>query len=379
MSAAPPTRLVSLDFWRGLALLTIFVNHIPGNPAEAFTHKNFGFSDAAEAFVLLAGVAAALAYLPGMVPGAFARQTVRIGLRIWTLYLAHIVVIVLCGAAVAYGVLATGDVRLLEATQFDQVIGAPLEAWVGIATLGLQPAYLNILPLYIVLLALTPVLLCLIAVDVRLALVASGALYVAAQLSNAALPSYPGLDAWYFNPLTWQFLFTVGLCAGAALVRGRAVVVPRWVLALAVAYVIGALVWTRTGFYNPYDLAPLPRFMWDFDKTNLSLPRLLHVLALAAIVMALPLERWIRNAAAARPLVLLGRNALPVFCTGTVLAIAALPLRASELGHPALDFILVPGGIAVQLMLAWILEWYRVGARTAPDKATAAPEAAVRA
>jgi len=379
VSTASSPRYASLDFWRGLALLTIFVNHVPGNPAERFTHKNFGFSDAAEGFVLLAGVAAAIAYLPRMTAGAMARQTVRIGLRMWTLYVSHIVVIALCGAAIAYGVMATGDVRLLEATQFDQIIGAPLESWVGVATLGLQPAYLNILPLYIVLLAFTPLLLCLVAIDGRLALAASATVYVVAQMTGATLPSYPGVDAWYFNPLTWQFLFTVGLCAGAVLVRGGTVTVPGWVTALAVGYVLAALAWTQTGFYNPHDLSPLPRFVWDFDKTNLSLPRLLHVLALGVIIMALPLERWIRSAPAAWPFVLLGRNALPVFCTGTVLAIAVVPLRASELGHPSLDFLIVPGGIAVQLMLAWILEWYRVGARTAPDKALAAQDAAVRA
>lgn len=375
MSEASTDRFVSLDFWRGLALVTIFVNHIPGNPAEAFTHKNFGFSDAAEAFVLLAGVAAALAYLPGMAAGTYARQSVRIGLRAWTLYVSHIVVIALCGAAVAYGVLATGDVRILEATQFDQIIGAPLEAAIGVATLGLQPAYLNILPLYIVLLLMTPALLCLVAIDARLALVASGAVYVVAQATGVALPSYPGVDAWYFNPLTWQFLFAVGLCAGAALVRGRALRVPGWLVALAVAYVVGALVWTRSGFYYPHDLAPVPRFVWDFDKTNLSLPRLLHVLSLAVIVMALPLEKLLRNASAARPVILLGRNALPVFCTGTVLAFAAMPLRAGELGHPALDFLIVPGGIAVQFMLAWMLEWYRVGARAAPANSLRAQDA----
>ncbi len=379
VSEASTDRFVSLDFWRGLALVTIFVNHIPGNPAEAFTHKNFGFSDAAEAFVLLAGVAAALAYLPGMKSGSYARQTVRIGLRAWTLYVSHIVVLALCGAAVAYGVLATGDVRILEATQFDQIIGAPLEAAIGVATLGVQPAYLNILPLYVVLLLMTPALLCLVAIDPRLALITSGALYVASQVAGLALPSYPGVDAWYFNPLTWQFLFAIGLWGGAALAGGRRPKVPRWLVMLAVAYLVGALVWTRSGFYYPHDLAPLPRFVWDFDKTNLSLPRLLHVLSLGVIIMALPLERFLRNASAAWPVILLGRNALPVFCVGTVLAFAAMPLRAGELGHPALDFLIVPGGIAVQLMLAWMLEWYRVGARAAPAKSSPVQDAAAGA
>ncbi len=53
-----------LDALRGLALATIFVNHVLGTVLEAATLRNFGFSDAAEAFVLMAGVSAGLAYGP---------------------------------------------------------------------------------------------------------------------------------------------------------------------------------------------------------------------------------------------------------------------------------------------------------------------------
>ena len=56
------TRDWRIDWLRGLALVSIFVNHMPGNRLENWTTRNFGFSDAAEVFVLLAGVAAAFAY-----------------------------------------------------------------------------------------------------------------------------------------------------------------------------------------------------------------------------------------------------------------------------------------------------------------------------
>jgi hypothetical protein len=29
-----------IDFWRGFALVTIFINHIPGNYFERFTFRN---------------------------------------------------------------------------------------------------------------------------------------------------------------------------------------------------------------------------------------------------------------------------------------------------------------------------------------------------
>ena len=51
----------AVDFWRGFALLTIFINHVPGNAFEPFTYSHFSISDAAELFVFLAGWAIALA------------------------------------------------------------------------------------------------------------------------------------------------------------------------------------------------------------------------------------------------------------------------------------------------------------------------------
>src|SRR5271155_2606040 len=51
-----------VDFCRGLALIVIFIDHIPGNPIANFTLRNFGFCDAAEVFVLISGFSTYLAY-----------------------------------------------------------------------------------------------------------------------------------------------------------------------------------------------------------------------------------------------------------------------------------------------------------------------------
>ena len=44
-----------IDFWRGFALVTIFINHVPGIYFERFTYRNVSLSDSAELFVFLAG------------------------------------------------------------------------------------------------------------------------------------------------------------------------------------------------------------------------------------------------------------------------------------------------------------------------------------
>src|SRR4051812_29206463 len=45
------TRDLRIDFCRGLVLYMILVDHVIGDPISRFTLQNFGFSDAAEAFV----------------------------------------------------------------------------------------------------------------------------------------------------------------------------------------------------------------------------------------------------------------------------------------------------------------------------------------
>ena len=44
-----------VDFWRGLALIAIFINHIPGIYYSQFTHAAYSISDSADLFVFLAG------------------------------------------------------------------------------------------------------------------------------------------------------------------------------------------------------------------------------------------------------------------------------------------------------------------------------------
>ena len=54
-------RLERIDLFRGLALWLIFIDHLPTNLLTWLTLRNYGFSDAADVFVLLAGISAAFA------------------------------------------------------------------------------------------------------------------------------------------------------------------------------------------------------------------------------------------------------------------------------------------------------------------------------
>src|SRR5690606_5002883 len=59
------------------------------------------------------------------------------------------------------------------------------------------------------------------------------------------------------------------------------------------------------------------------------------------------------------PLTIMGRHALPVFVSGTILSMAAQALRLThEIGFMG-DIAIVAVGIAAQMALAYYIEWYR--------------------
>ena len=60
--SATGARDLRLDFFRGLALFCIFVDHIPNNVFNNFTMQSLGLSDAAEMFILISGYTAGLVF-----------------------------------------------------------------------------------------------------------------------------------------------------------------------------------------------------------------------------------------------------------------------------------------------------------------------------
>ena len=91
----------AIDFWRGFALISIFINHVPGIYYTRFTHANYSMSDSADLFVFLAGWA--LRYVVGT-PGrqhALWYLVLRLGGRALTLYAAQILITMIAIAMLA--------------------------------------------------------------------------------------------------------------------------------------------------------------------------------------------------------------------------------------------------------------------------------------
>jgi len=98
----PAGRDLRLDFFRGLGLLFIFIDHVPDNAFSYLTLANFVFCDAAEIFVFLSGYAAVLVFGRQIAPEGTLYASVQVLKRCWTLYVAHIFLFVVYTAQVSW-------------------------------------------------------------------------------------------------------------------------------------------------------------------------------------------------------------------------------------------------------------------------------------
>ena len=357
-------RDLRLDFFRGVALIFIFLDHIPSNLVNWITVRNYGFSDAAELFVFVSGYTAAIAYGGAMRRSGFRLATARIPRRCWQLYVAHVFLFVIFTAQIAYVATRFNNPMFAEEMQIVDFLNDPPATLVQALLLKFRPANLDILPLYIVLLLVFPLILW--ALDRRPVLVLAGSafLYGFVQAFHLNLPAYPPGEGWFFNPFAWQLLFILGAMLGRVHGGGEpAVPYRRSLLAMAIAYLAFAflvvLTWhvPQLGTYFPTWLGPL---IYPISKTNLDPLRLVHFLALAYVTVTLvkadnPLLSW----RIAQPVIRCGQQSLYVFCAGVVLSFTGhFFLVEIDDSIPA-QILVSAAGVAIMIGLAYLLGWYR--------------------
>jgi hypothetical protein len=351
-----------VDFFRGVALLCIFIDHIPENFFAKFTLTNFGFADAAEVFVVLAGYAGFRAYSKPFKKHDWRAGLAKIGARIRDLYFAHILVLCVCVAGLAVAAWAFHNPLYFEHVNLTPVIFDPVGSFGRALFLLYQPGYLNILPLYVVLLAWLPVLLWLMRIDRSVALMASAAIWVASGVLRYNLPSYTDAGGWIFDPFAWQFLFSLGAVSadatGAAAMRPRS----RWLFWIAVAYLLfGLLVaapWTHLPGLSEARL--LPDFRTNISKQYLSAWRLAHIVALVYVVASLvpPEASWLKSRWA-RILINCGQHSLPIFSLSIILSLLGFVVLVQG-GNGWLWQIAVNAiGAAILAVVAWKLAQIR--------------------
>jgi hypothetical protein len=348
----------AVDFWRGLALVAIFINHVPGIYYTRFTHASYSLSDSADLFVFLAGWA--LRYVVGR-PGQQLPPwylVLRLGGRALTLYAAQIMITMIAIAMLAGVALWRANPLLLEWHNAAAVFYDPVPTHVGLALITHQLGYFDILPLYVVLMIMAPGFALIDRYAPNLVLPISLLIYGVTLVFHIPVPSWPVEGEWFFNPLAWQLVFVLGFVMAreegvGGLVR-RHIVPIRWI-ALPIV-VAGVFVVLYDWWPDPTKL-PKPRLFFLLSKTYVTPPRIIQFLALIAVMSVIyPYIRrfvpWLVDF-----LSMLGRNSLYVFCVGSVLSLAGQIVRFLYHGNIYSDTVVLICGIAIMALTAWLPEW----------------------
>ncbi|MGH6857545.1 MAG: OpgC family protein [Methylocella sp.] len=347
-----------IDFWRGFALVTIFVNHIPGIYFERFSFRNVSLSDSAELFVFLAGWAMRK-LIEGTARALPAKWLIlRLESRAFQVYVAQMVVTELAIALLAAAAIFLDAPFLLDWHNASAVFDDPIKAHIGLVLLTHQLGYFNILPLYVVLIFIAPAVALLHRYATALLPLVSLAIYAVALSFGVNLPTWPVEGTWYLNPLAWQLIYVIGfLLAGDDGIGGfawRHRAILRWLALPAVLLGVAA---RMTNFSPDPVYLPEPKLFFTSDKTFLSPARLVHSLALTAI-FAGTFKIIVRRIP--RPsgyLCLLGRNSLYVFCALSLLSLSGQIFRYVYGGNVASDAFIVILGVLLMGLIAWAAEW----------------------
>ncbi len=365
LGPAQRKRDARVDVLRGFALLTIFIDHIPNNVPALFTLHNFGFSDAAEIFVLLAGYAAMVAY-----GGLFQRVGVwptllRIGRRCLRIYMFQAGLLLATLIIVRSWMDATGIVPRFGVRPLLE-----MGLWQGLLrglALNALPNYLDILPLYIVLLALFPIIYFGIRRGIWGVMALSATFWLAANVDHQFnLPNAAAVDdGWYFNPFAWQFLFVIGAGLAVALKAGDGLL-PRRAWATCAAWTYLGFALSQGGSWHEWGL-PEPRLfaMEQPDKGHVVPLRLIDMLALTYLMFSSEAVRRISAHRVLYPLDACGRHSLEIFAAGCIAALIGRVLYRSFDAAWPLQIAVNLAGIALMLWLGFVLD---ARARRAADR-----------
>lgn len=353
-----PRAVNAVDFWRGFALVTIFVNHIPGSLYERFTYRNLSLSDSAELFVFLAGWS--LRHVIGKPedPTPISQLFFRLGGRAVAIYAAHLMTVMLAIAMLAASALMLQNPLLLEWHNAAAVFSDPIDTHIGLVLLSHQLGYFDILPLYVVLMLLAPLIALLHRQVPNLLVPISLSIYVSALVFRITVPTWPTEGQWFFNPLCWQAVFVLGFAMSRERGPGgwvRANI--GWLRLLAVPIVSGCALMVWFNWLPDPTKVPEPKLLFIDGKTFATPLRLIQFLALVAVFstvypfIAKFVPRLVEFFS------MLGRNSLYVFCAGSVLSLAGQILRFYFRGGLLVDTGLVATGIILMGIIAWLAEW----------------------
>ncbi|QDT34432.1 OpgC protein [Thalassoglobus polymorphus] len=314
-------RDIRIDLARGVALLILVSDHLPGNPLRAITPVSWGLADMAEVFVLLSGYVFGLGILKRQSqsePQLIRKRLVKRALVIFVAYLTTALIALLI-------------VRTFQITTVANMLPAHLVAnsWrsvtVDLISLDGRVSHLCILLLYCWLLLGVASFPCIVWNHPRLLIACSFILWITVQLlPRLSLPE-PIQTTTYYNPFAWQFLFLSATTYALLPVKHRKQFLDHRGVFPILLIVHGSL-YLLIGFD-----VNLPRTL--LDKPTLGLLRYIHVVTAALLVRAVLPEQFSPTwRKVLRPLTLCSEQSLWVYCGGSLVAISMANWMSTSVG-----------------------------------------------
>jgi hypothetical protein len=329
---APGFRDLRIDFIRGLALLIIYIDHIPHNVVSWFTLQRFAFHDCAEVFVFISG------YVAGLV---FTRTLVRDGLRAccrraWRrcgqLYLAQTLIAVFT-LAVLYAFLERHF--LLPERDLYAFVTHPYWAFQYRLLLVEMPYVLGVLPMFMAFIGLAPFLAWALMRrhGVVLFLLLTGVYLTAQCMPDVNLYPYFGPRPSGFNTFAWQLVFALGFLLGNRKARGLPLTqwIRPWHLILAGGTLLAIAVVRVGPTSHLFRQLTHTQLLWQALPTPIPLTgkptveplRIGNLLLMAMVVGCSHPPRWFWEHPMVRSLIVCGQQPLVVFTAGAILTTVA--------------------------------------------------------
>lgn len=195
-------RNVVIDLLRGICLIFMTVDHLPHTALTRLTWQPLGFVSAAEGFVFLSGLVSGLVYGKIVISQGMRLASSHVFKRLRTLYIAQVLFTTLAILAARVG-LATLDVGFRP--------GFPL--WLKTVALITGPSFTEILRLYIIFFLVVPLVFLALQRGYLLLIGISSVLFWAIAAYGLGLSALDPVHG-YFDPLSWQLLFVIGICLG---------------------------------------------------------------------------------------------------------------------------------------------------------------------
>jgi hypothetical protein len=353
-----------IDVFRGLAIVTVLVDHIefwaPVVVLRNWTLRSFGFSDAAELFVFLSGYSFGIAYTRRLELEGFCACQLRAVRRSFEIYVVYVIT---AWTLLAGGVVCSAQCpALVNALFLDEGV---LNCGTGALTLEYQPYGFSMLAVYIVVLPLMPCVLWIYKRSRTVAVGISLSLYVAAQLApGVRVNTFPDGREWMFNPFAWQFLFILGLIAASTRTRVTSGSMRLVFVLLATAILLLGLLVVKLipqiGYVSDNPVATHLSLPW-IGKGRLEPWRIIHFCALAYLssLFLRPQMVW-WSTAVARPLVISGQHSLETYAFGLLIMFASIPLH-NFIGYPSIitSLLIDLDAVLMSVGFAYCLQWLK--------------------